>query len=78
MSIEAGIETVLAATDNERMKSHIICGTCYPDGNPPMGTPSLCGEKVLGTKPPPGALKCEECPKCRFEHYFKYHALGGR
>jgi hypothetical protein len=77
MSIEAGVETVPVAADNAPLTSHIICGTCYPEP-PPMGTPSLCGERVLGTRPQPGKPKCEKCPKLKWEHYCKYHSFGGR
>lgn len=79
MSIEAGVETVPVAADNEHMKSHVMCGTCWPDPSKvPMGTESLCGERVLGMKPKPDTPKCEECPKHRYSHYLKVHAFGGR
>lgn len=78
MSIEAGVETVPVAADNAPMVSHVICGACWPDHRPPMGTPALCGEKVLGIPPKPGNPKCEECPKHRHAHYLKVHAFGGR
>jgi hypothetical protein len=73
---DTAVESIPAATDNERMKAHFVCGLCYPE-EVPMGTPSLCGERVLGRRPPPGYVACQACHARKHAHALR-HMMGGR
>lgn len=79
MSTEQGIETVPipATTDNTPMHAHIVCGACHPEATGdacPMGTPAICGEKVLGFKG-----RNADCPKCiRLRSAHRMFHMGGR
>lgn len=63
--MDVSTETVPAATDNERMSVHRVCRTCWPVVE--LGTPALCGAKVLGIK---GSTKstCADCLKASAGH----------
>lgn len=77
MSTEAGIETVPVSSDNSPMKAHIVCGACHPvneRGEAEMGTPAICGERVLGHK-----SRSANCPVClRVAPAHRMMHMGGR
>ena len=71
------IPLVVEAEDDNPMKSHIVCGTCYPEYPPIMGTPSICGEKILGVAPQPGDKRCKKCTEEKVKHAI-LHVIGKR
>lgn len=73
---QASIETVPAAADNKDKRSHIVCHACYPPSPPELGTPSLCGERVLGIRPT-GPL-CETCVQEKPRHIFRHRYGWGQ
>ena len=69
------VETVPAAVDNVPMRAHIVCGVCWPE-DIPMGTPALCGERVLGKRRPTFSdAPCEACEEGKHRHSLR-HRLG--
>lgn len=66
-------EKLEAAKDNTKMKAHRICGTCYP-GDVPIGTPALCGVKVLGL--PASKNECDDCERQAFKHVVQHLTMG--
>lgn len=78
MGAEAGVETVPVRQQSDGpMLAHIICGICCPEDEVEMGTPAICGEKVLGIKPRPPYTRCDKCVKGKFAHHLA-HRIGGR
>jgi hypothetical protein len=71
---KADEETRVLPQKEGRMRSHVVCGTCWP-GKVPMGTPALCGVKLLGVTPPKDAPKCDECKELMHQHALK-HMMG--
>lgn len=49
---------------------HKVCLICHPGGIEP-GMEAICGVKLLGRKPLPGAAQCEDC-----EEIWLLHVLG--
>lgn len=76
MSTETEPVTVPAQAD-QGMLAHIMCGICYPEDEVEMGTPAVCGEKVLGIKPRPPYTRCPKCVTARWAHHLT-HRMGAR
>lgn len=74
MTVEQGIETTtVPAQSDQRMCSHIVCAACYPEDPTPMGTPAICGEKVLGIPATGSSNRCPKCETGREKHVRDYH-----
>ncbi|GAA2107970.1 hypothetical protein [Streptomyces synnematoformans] len=50
-----------AADRDEPARTHLVCPWCHPAVPPPLGTPAVCGEKVLGVVPDERAVACGTC-----------------
>lgn len=66
-------EKVQPSQDQGPLTSHLICGTCHPEVV--MGTPAICGERVLGIPPRKDGVKCQKCKDVSLKHALM-HVLG--
>lgn len=77
--VDAYADELAAAVDNKPMKYHRVCPSCYPkttDEHCEMGTPAVCGEKVLGIPATHTGAECGEC-KVRWARHVMNHMYNG-
>lgn len=52
---------------------HMVCLICHDLDEIGPGTEAVCGVKLLGKKPLPGAAQCEDCQKAWVPHILDEH-----
>lgn len=72
-------DELTAAKDNRPMKWHRVCPSCHPETTNEhceMGTPAVCGEKVLGIPATKTGAECETC-KTKWPRHVMNHMYNG-